>query len=93
MNLGYIRKIGSSEFETKNGKIKIALLKNKGHIHVKVSGSKRFTALTSVKAGLTQLELITLANYVYAQIETQNVAQNLRHANYAEVFGSIWLAT
>lgn len=93
--LGWIRQIGPSEFSTQNGRIVIKLINNRGHIHIKVTGPKRLTALSSVKAELSKLELLALANYVYSRLESdfdiRQVARKFRHMNYAEVFGSMWL--
>lgn len=95
MKLGFVKELKTpGEFQTVNDKVKIILSVKNGHMHVKVSGAVRLSVLTSVKSDLTKLEMLTLASYVYRQLDHYPHLSDARKAidtNYAGVFGSLWL--
>jgi hypothetical protein len=96
MRIGYIRQVGIREFKTVNGRILIRLVPNKGHVHVRVSGSIRFTALTHIKSDLSKLEYLYLASYIFSLLcddprQIPASAEALRSCNYSMFFGSMWI--
>jgi hypothetical protein len=75
----------------------VTLTTRNDHVHVTIKGKVRKRALTSVRANLTAFEAKCVAIHVYKAICDLErgglyalALSDLKHCNYAEVFGSPW---